>query len=150
MSFSSSSPPPPSKSTLTFISSPYPSPCPAMAIHDCQNLSSKSLVFSVVSYFQNMTPLPLRHSTLLTPKISTPSALFSSLPPSILPPHPWPTLHTLSIPSLVPRPCTFVACSMKFRGNFVLQATNAQGLGTRLLRPPTPLHKTQVYLTCTG
>ena len=34
--------------------------------------------------------------------------------------------------SLVPRPCTFVACSTCRGTNFVLQATNAQGLGTRL------------------
>ena len=30
------------------------------------------------------------------------------------------------------RPCAFVACSMKFAQDFVLQATNVQGLGTRL------------------
>ena len=36
--------------------------------------------------------------------------------------------------SLVPRPCTFVACSTKFAQNFVLEATNAQSLGTRLGR----------------
>ena len=35
--------------------------------------------------------------------------------------------------SLVPRPCAVVTCSTKF-ANFVLQATNAQGLGTRLGR----------------
>jgi len=34
--------------------------------------------------------------------------------------------------SLVPRPCVFVACGMKFCVNFTLQMTNAQGLGTRL------------------
>ena len=34
--------------------------------------------------------------------------------------------------SLVPRPRAFVACSTKFCANFVLQATNARGLGTRL------------------
>ena len=41
----------------------------------------------------------------------------------------------LAAPSLVPKPCAFVACSTKFT-NFVLQATNAQGLGTRLSCPP--------------
>ena len=35
----------------------------------------------------------------------------------------------VSKPSLVPRTCAFVACSAKFAQNFVLQATNAQGLG---------------------
>ena len=35
--------------------------------------------------------------------------------------------------SLIPRPCAFVTCSTKFRAKFVLQVTNAQGLGTRLL-----------------
>ena len=34
--------------------------------------------------------------------------------------------------SLVPRPCAFVACSMNICANFVLQVTNAQGLGTEL------------------
>ena len=34
---------------------------------------------------------------------------------------------------LVPRPCAFVACSTKSAQNSVLQATNAQGLGTRLV-----------------
>ena len=37
--------------------------------------------------------------------------------------------------SLVPGPCAFVVCSTQYeiRGvNFVLQVTNAQGLGTRL------------------
>ena len=34
--------------------------------------------------------------------------------------------------SLIPRPCALVACSTKFRMNFVLQAMNAQGLGTKL------------------
>ena len=34
--------------------------------------------------------------------------------------------------SLVPRPCAFVACSTKFCANFILQASNAQGLGMRL------------------
>ena len=33
--------------------------------------------------------------------------------------------------SLIPRPCTFIGCST----NFVLQATNEQGLGTRLGLP---------------
>ena len=43
-------------------------------------------------------------------------------------------LHLLpSKYSLVPRPCAFVACSKKFAQNSILQATNAQGLGTRLL-----------------
>ena len=36
--------------------------------------------------------------------------------------------------SLVPRPCAFVACSTKFCANVVLQATNTQGLGTRLCK----------------
>ena len=30
------------------------------------------------------------------------------------------------------RACVFAACSMKFTQDFVLQATNMQGLGTRL------------------
>ena len=34
--------------------------------------------------------------------------------------------------SLIPRPCAFVACSTKFAQNSILQATNTQGLGTRL------------------
>ena len=34
--------------------------------------------------------------------------------------------------SLVPRPCAFVACSTLAIRNFILQVTNAQGLGTRL------------------
>ena len=45
-------------------------------------------------------------------------------------------LHLL----LYPRPCTFVACNMKFAqkawsilSHQVLQVTNVQGLGTRLL-----------------
>ena len=54
-------------------------------------------------------------------------------------------INTRLSPSLIPRPCTFVACSTKFvirtasdkragpgNENFVLQATNAQGLGIRL------------------
>ena len=35
--------------------------------------------------------------------------------------------------TLLPRPCGFITCNTKF-ANFVLQATNAQGLGTRLGR----------------
>jgi len=42
--------------------------------------------------------------------------------------------------SLVPRPRAFVACSTKFSANFVLQARNAQGLGTRLAQSPRFLH----------
>ena len=38
-------------------------------------------------------------------------------------------------PTLVPRPCAFVTGSAKFAQNFVLQVTNAQGLGTRLEEP---------------
>ena len=34
--------------------------------------------------------------------------------------------------SLVPRPCALVTCSTKFCVNFVLQATNPQGLGMEL------------------
>ena len=44
------------------------------------------------------------------------------------------TLATHSSFSLVPRPCMFVTCSVKFTQNFVLQVTNVQGLGTRLLQ----------------
>ena len=44
------------------------------------------------------------------------------------------TLATHSSLSLVPRPWTFVACSVKFTQNYVLQVTNVQGLGTRLLQ----------------
>ena len=40
-----------------------------------------------------------------------------------------PDPHTFSICSLITRPCAFVACSTEF----VLQATNPQGLGTRSL-----------------
>ena len=44
------------------------------------------------------------------------------------------TLATHSSFSLVPRPCMFVTCSVKFTQNFALEATNVQGLGTRLLQ----------------
>ena len=40
--------------------------------------------------------------------------------------------RTGSSNSLVPRLCAFVACSTNLCANFVVQATNAQGLGTRL------------------
>ena len=53
--------------------------------------------------------------------------------------------------SLVPRPCAFVACSTKFSANFVLQARNAQGLGTRLAQSPRFLHVAQsLSLKCNG
>ena len=38
--------------------------------------------------------------------------------------------------NLVPRPWAFVACTTKFAQRLVLQATNAQSLGTRLLELP--------------
>ena len=47
--------------------------------------------------------------------------------------------HRVKLASIIPRLCAFVACSIKFMHahtsfcvNFVLQATNAQALGTRL------------------
>ena len=46
--------------------------------------------------------------------------------------------HTQTLYSHIPRPCAFVACSTKFCANFVLQATNAQVLGTRLVGLQTP------------
>ena len=48
--------------------------------------------------------------------------------------------------SLIPRPCTFVACSTCRGVNFALQATNTQGLGTRLpLMSLTTNHNMLVY-----
>ena len=46
--------------------------------------------------------------------------------------------------SLVPRPCALVACSTCRGANFVLQATNTQGLGTRLVSLTTN-HNMLVY-----
>ena len=56
-------------------------------------------------------------------------------------------LPLLSSSSLIPRPCAFDACSMKFAQNFVLQATNAQGLGTRLLLLPSSLPPFSSFLS---
>ena len=52
------------------------------------------------------------------------------------------TFATQCTTSLVPRLCAFVACSTKFMQNFVLQATNVQGLGTRLVHNHNWVFKT--------
>ena len=70
-----------------------------------------------------------------SPKVFSMKIIFSPIHESFLP-RKFPTIQYVSEvhlgSSLVPRPCAFVTCSMEFCANFLLQATNAQGLGTRL------------------